>query len=98
MAAPKRTTNRWEFQPVRSPAASAIPDRSAPTFIVLAMRSAKTNTTQIQRGIFRRRPLANPSPVTMPIRAHIICTAPISGHVTTEVHSKLVPSCAPAIE
>ena len=54
--------------------------------------------TQIQRGTFLRSPLAKPSPVTMPMRAHIICTAPINGHVTTEVQSRPVPSCAPAIE
>ena len=32
------------------------------------------------------------------MRAHIICTAAISGHVMSAVQSRLVPSCAPAIE
>src|SRR5258706_15827142 len=34
----------------------------------------------------------------MPIRAHIICTAAMRGHVTNAVQSMVVPSCAPAIE
>ena len=41
---------------------------------------------------------AKPCPVTLPMRAHIICTAAISGHVSSAVHSNLVPSCAPAME
>ena len=49
-------------------------------------------------GIFCRNAAASPSPVTMPIRAHIICTAHISGKVSSAVHSIVVPSCAPAIE
>src|SRR5712692_4389070 len=32
------------------------------------------------------------------MRAHIICTAAISGQVRNAVHSRLVPNCAPAIE
>src|SRR5260221_14214836 len=34
----------------------------------------------------------------MPIRAHIICTAAMRGHVTNAVQSIVVPSWAPAIE
>src|SRR5437764_456300 len=34
----------------------------------------------------------------MPMRAHIICTAAISGHVRKAVQIRLVPNCAPAIE
>src|ERR1019366_6352748 len=33
-----------------------------------------------------------------PIRAHIISTAAISGHVRSAVQRSLVPSCAPATE
>jgi hypothetical protein len=32
------------------------------------------------------------------MRAHIICTAAINGHVSSAVQSSLVPSCAPATE
>ncbi len=34
----------------------------------------------------------------MPMRAHIICTAPISGQVIQASHSSAMPCCAPAIE
>jgi hypothetical protein len=41
---------------------------------------------------------AKPCPVTLPIRAHIICTAAISGHVRRAVQRSFVPSWAPATE
>ena len=40
----------------------------------------------------------SPRPVTIPIRAHIICTAAMSGHVMRAVQSNAVPCCAPATE
>lgn len=49
------------------------------------------------RKLFRRA-VAKPVPVTIPIRAHIDCTAAMSGHVMSEVQRRAVPSCAPAIE
>jgi hypothetical protein len=98
MMRPKATTKKWEFQPLRSCAASAIPDRSAPTLIVLAPASAMTKAMQTQRGIFWRSPLASPSPVTIPMRAHIICTAAMRGQVTSDVQRSRVPNWAPVIE
>jgi hypothetical protein len=41
---------------------------------------------------------AKPFPVTLPTRAHIICTAAIKGHVSNAVQRSLVPSWAPATE
>ena len=38
------------------------------------------------------------SGATMPMRAHIICTVPISGQVSHDSHNRCVPNCAPAIE
>ena len=75
-----------------------MPARSAPTLIVFAMRRATTKAMQIHLGTFLRSPLARPSPVTIPIRAHIIWTAAMRGQVATDVQRRLVPSCAPAIE
>ena len=49
-------------------------------------------------GELLRKAPARPLPVTMPMRAHIIWTAAISGQVSHAVQSSAVPSCAPAIE
>jgi hypothetical protein len=98
MPTPKSTTKKWEFQPVSISAASAIPERSAPMLIVFAAASARHTTTRLQRGNFCRRAPARPIPVTMPMRAHIIWTAAMSGNVSHAVQRSAVPSCAPAIE
>lgn len=45
-----------------------------------------------------RRMGTKPCPVTLPIRALIICTAAMSGQVRSAVQRSLVPSCAPATE
>ena len=66
--------------------------------MVLAISKASASTPTSQRGNLARNAPANPTPVTMPIRAQSICTAAISGQVSHAVHNKLVPSCAPAIE
>lgn len=49
-------------------------------------------------GISLRSAAARPEPVTIPMRAHIIWTGAISGHVSAAVHSIDIPSCAPARE
>ncbi len=51
-----------------------------------------------QRGNFRRNTAPSPSPVTMPMRAHMNWTTPMSGHVRKAVQSIEVPSSAPAEE
>ena len=98
MPTPSTTTQTCEFTPVSSSAASAMPDRSAPTLIVFATNSATAAMNSTGRGnLFRSAP-AMPWPVTMPIRAHIVCTAIISGQVKSAVHRSAVPYCAPATE
>ena len=91
-------TNQWELMPDSMEAASAMPARSAAIFIVLAINRAKTKTRSSHLGKRCLRFPAKPFPVTWPMRAHMIWTAAIIGHVRSAVHSSLVPSCAPATE
>ena len=49
-------------------------------------------------GTCARSAPAIPCPVTMPMRAHIVWTATMSGQVKSAVQSSAVPNCAPAIE
>jgi hypothetical protein len=68
---------------------------------MLMVFAASRAMTKVSRSHFGNRCLkfaARPCPVTMPMRAHIICTAAISGQVSSAVQSSLVPSCAPATE
>ena len=95
---PKMSTNQCELTPQSISAASAMPARSAPTLIVLAAKSAKVTMRISHRGKRLRNVSASPRPVTIPIRAHIICTAAISGQVSGAVQSNAVPCCAPAME
>ena len=66
--------------------------------MVLAASNDTAKITSSQTGNRSLSVAASPLPVTIPIRAHMICTAAISGHVTRAVHSSVVPSCAPATE
>lgn len=66
--------------------------------MVFAAKSANAATTITGLGNFFRNTPARPRPVTMPMRAHIICTAPMSGQVRSAVQSSEVPCCAPAME
>src|SRR3984893_16833714 len=75
-----------------------MPARSAEMLIVLATSRATIKTPSSHLGNRRLKFPANPCPVTIPIRAHIIWTAAISGHVRSAVQRSLVPSCAPATE
>ena len=75
-----------------------MPAKSAPMLIVLAVKRAITNASNSHFGNRCLKFAANPCPVTLPMRAHIICTAAISGHVSSAVQRSLVPSCAPAME
>src|SRR5450755_4508709 len=75
-----------------------MPARSAAMLIVFAASRARTTARSSQLGNRRLKFPAKPCPVTIPIRAHIICTAAISGHVRSAVQRRLVPSCAPATE
>src|ERR1700687_5234831 len=75
-----------------------MPARSAEMLIVLATSRATIKTPSNHLGNRRLKFPANPCPVTIPIRAHIICPAAISGHVRSAVQRSLVPSCAPATE
>ncbi len=65
---------------------------------VFATNSVVAIVMSAGRGIFVRSAAASPLPVTMPMRAHIDCTAAISGHVTTAVQRSAVPNWAPARE
>jgi hypothetical protein len=98
MATPKTATRMCELIPLSISPASAMPLRSAAMLIVLAMSSAAEAATTRGFGKRLHNAPASPSPVTMPMRAHIICTAAISGQVSQAVHSNEVPSCAPATE
>jgi len=66
--------------------------------MVFATRRAMTKVSRSQRGNRCLRFAPRPCPVTLPMRAHIICTAAIRGQVSNAVQSSLVPSCAPATE
>ena len=66
--------------------------------IAFARKSAIAIAASTHAGNFWRKAVASPAPVTIPIRAHIICTAHISGKVSSAVQSSVVPDCAPAIE
>jgi hypothetical protein len=66
--------------------------------IVLAIRRAPAARARTGRGNLSRSASINPRPVTMPIRAHMISTAAISGHVTQPIQSRPVPRRAPASE
>src|SRR5450759_1520551 len=75
-----------------------MPARSAAMLIVFARRRENVATMTKGFGMRFRSAAASPSPRTMPIRAHIICTAAMSGQVRRAVQRRLVPSCAPAME
>src|SRR5512141_2184393 len=95
---PHASTQTDDGTPVSRCAASAIPPRSAPTLMVLAMNSAPAAGASTHRGYFCRSAPASPGPVTNPILAHIICAAAISGQSTGAVQSNVVPNCAPVLE
>ena len=75
-----------------------MPERSDAMLIVLAISNASAISATTQRGNFSRNAPASPVPVTMPTRAHIICTQPINGQVNHAAHRKEVPNCAPTTE
>src|ERR1017187_1862988 len=75
-----------------------MPARSAAMLIVFARRRENVATMTKGFGMRFRSAAASPSPRTMPIRAHIIWTAAMSGQVRRAVQRRLVPSCAPAME
>jgi hypothetical protein len=60
--------------------------------IVFAISNANEMPATTQRGNFLRNAPARPMPVTMPMRAHIICTQPIKGHVIHADHRNDVPN------
>jgi hypothetical protein len=66
--------------------------------MVFATSRADAAATRRGLGNFRRRAPASPRPVTIPMRAHVICTAAIRGHVRKAVQRSDVPNRAPAIE
>ena len=66
--------------------------------IVFAISRAITKASNSHLGNRCLKFAARPCPVTLPMRAHIICTAAMSGHVSNAVQRSLVPSCAPATE
>ena len=60
--------------------------------IVLAASNANAATTKVHRGNFLRKAPARPCPVTIPIRAHIICTIAMKGQLMKAVQRRDVPS------
>ena len=66
--------------------------------MVLATNSRRTRpVTTLCGNTFIMLP-ASPRPVTRPMRALTDCTATISGQVSTTVHRRSKPACAPACE
>lgn len=63
-----------------------MPPRSAPMLTVFVMTSRMHALHNTHFEYRRRITPASPSPVTMPSRAHIICTATISGNENKAVH------------
>ena len=66
-------------------------------FSMLVTNSKAAKAISSGRGNFIRSAPMMPRPVIMPTRAHIICAAAMSGHVTSGVQSIRVPNVAPAI-
>ena len=66
--------------------------------IVFAAKSARQAATRAHLGNFLRSAPASPIPLTIPMRAHIIWTAAIRGHVNHAVQRSDVPSRAPTTE
>src|SRR4029453_5799858 len=60
--------------------APAMAPISAPALILLAVTSANTAADTSGRGKRWRKTAASPVPVTMPILAHVYCTAAIIGN------------------
>jgi hypothetical protein len=95
---PNASTHAIAGTPVSRCAASAMPPKSAPTLIMLAMNSVPAAVASSHRGYFDCSAPASPQPVTSPIRAHIICTAAIAGQSTGAVQRNCVPNWAPVME
>src|ERR1039458_9692053 len=75
-----------------------MPPRSAPILNTLATISSRHAGHSTHRGYRNRMAPPSPRPVTIPSRAHISCTAAISGKETRAVHRKEYPKTAPATE
>lgn len=72
--------------------------RSAAVLIVFATKRAMTKEDTSLLGISCLRFPARPCPVTLPDRAHIICTTARSSHVISAVQRSLVPNYVRATE
>src|SRR5262245_9384567 len=90
-------TQMCELILVNVSAASAIPDRCAATLTVFASNRAVMAAKTTGLGHRALNPAVMPRPLTMPIRAHVICTVAMSGHVIKAVQRREVPKRAPAI-
>jgi hypothetical protein len=64
----------------------------------VAEKSAIAAIRRTGRENFWRRAAMSPPPVTIPTRAHMLCTPAIKGQVSGASQSSPVPNCAPAIE
>lgn len=98
MPTPKTIVKNRELMPVSICAASDIPVRSAPIVATFAQRSAAAAIAGTQRGYFCRNAPARPRPVSIPTRAVVNKTNPISGHMNSGAQRTDVPNCAPAME
>ena len=79
-------------------ATAPIPCMSAPIFSVIAGKLTTAIKYKILFGYFFLSVPVNPSFVTIPILAHISCTAAIKGKVIIAVHRVAKPKPAPAYE
>jgi hypothetical protein len=64
-----------------------MPAMSAAMLSVLAATTSATSARSSQTGITRRIAAIRPVPVTIPMRAHISCTAIIIGIVISAIQS-----------
>src|ERR1700733_5966901 len=77
---------------------AAMPAKSAPMLNVFATMTSAASANASQRGKSFRITAARPTPVTIPMRAHMPCTTAIIGVVISASHSIDSPVVAPATE
>src|SRR5882672_2923331 len=75
-----------------------MPPRSAPILTTLATTRRPHAPHRTHLGYRSRTTPANPRPVTIPSRAHIICTALIRGNENSAVQRGAYPNAAPVTE
>src|ERR1700757_3599760 len=82
-----RGVNHTAGIPVIIEVADAMPPRSAPMLVTLAITSSRHAGHSALRPYWTRSSAPRPRPLTMPRRAHMSCTDAISGKHTQAVQS-----------